>query len=154
MPRVQFISVIEIRGINPYVRVSAEQAASLKKGWRKPLPVAVQINGKPTKPWRINMMPAGDGSFYLYLHETVRKASNTKPGDRVTVDLSFDRAYRSGPAPLPRWFADALAAKPKAKRSWDALIPSRQKEILRYLVSLKTPQAQARNLDKVVRMLS
>lgn len=154
MPRVRFVSIIQIRGINPYVQVSAEQSAQLKKGWRKPLPVAVRINGKPDKPWRINMMPAGDGSFYLYLHQTVRQASNTKPGDRVTVDLSFDRAYRSGPSALPPWIADALAENTKAKKSWDALIPSRQKEMLRYLGALKTPEAQARNLQKVIGMLS
>ena len=151
MPRLRFVSTIKKRGINPYVRVNAKQATSLKKGWRKAIPVIVRINGEPKKPWRINMMPAGDGSFYLYLHEAVRKASNTKPGDRVMVDLSFDRAYRSGPShPMPRWFGDALRERPKAKKAWDALIPSRKKEILRYFASLKSPDAKARNLRRVM----
>jgi hypothetical protein len=155
MSRLRFVSIIQIRGVNPYIRVDARQAGSLKKGWRKALPVAVRINGKPQKPWRINMMPAGDGSFYLYLHEAVRRASNTKPGDRVRVELSFDRTYRGGPAhPLPRWFADALAENPKATKSWDALIPSRKKEILRYFAALKSPEAQSRNLRRAIAVLS
>jgi hypothetical protein len=155
MPRLRFVAIIQIRGVNPYIRVSARQAASLKKGWRRALPVEVRINGKPRKPWRINMMPAGDGSFYLYLHGSVRKASNTKPGDRVSVELSFDRTYRSGPAhPLPRWFAAALAENPQAKKSWDALIPSRRKEILRYFATLKSAEAKARNLRRAISVLS
>jgi hypothetical protein len=155
MPGLRFFSVIKIRGINPYILINAEQAGSLKKGWRKPLPVRVRINRKPDKPWRICMMPAGDGSFYLYLHESVRVASKTKLGDRVMVDLSFDSAYRSGPAhPLPKWFGDALAEEPKAKKTWDALIPSRKKEILRYFASLKSPEAKARNLRRMMGILS
>jgi hypothetical protein len=33
------------------------------------------------------------------------------------------------------------------------LIPSRQKEILRYLNYLRTPEAKARNIDKVLDLL-
>lgn len=53
---MRFRFVIELRGINPYVLVSAEllvsaeRAARLRKGWRKPLPVLVRVNGKPEMP--------------------------------------------------------------------------------------------------------
>ena len=80
---LNFWSVMEIYNGNPYMHVSAKRAATIKSGWRKPLPVLVRINGKPEKAWRINMMPIGDGAFYLYLHGYVRKASGTKVGDRV-----------------------------------------------------------------------
>jgi hypothetical protein len=152
---LRFRGVIKIRGINPYIRVDAKIARRLKKDWRKPLPVSVRINGQPKKPWRINMMPAGDGSFYLYLQNTVRKASGTKVGDYVTVELSFDDAYRSGPAhPFPVWFRTALKKNPRAKKAWNALIPSRQKEILRYFAALKSPEAKARNLKRAMEALS
>jgi uncharacterized protein YdeI (YjbR/CyaY-like superfamily) len=45
-------------------------------------------------------------------------------------------------------------ANPQALQNWQALVPSRKKEILRYLSALKSPDARARNLSKVVRMLS
>jgi Domain of unknown function (DUF1905)/Bacteriocin-protection, YdeI or OmpD-Associated len=152
---LRFRSTIKIRGINPYVPVDAELAMRLKKNWRKPLPVLVRINGKPKQSWRINMMPTGDGSFYLYLHETIRNASGTRVGDRVTVELSFDRDYRGGPAhPLPRWFNAALRANRQAKLAWGALIPSRRKEILRYFASLKSSGAKARNLKQAMAALS
>jgi hypothetical protein len=55
---MRFREVIQIRGINPYIRVSAEISKRLKRNWRKPLPVSVRINAQPKRPWRINMMPA------------------------------------------------------------------------------------------------
>src|SRR6185312_6064797 len=97
MRQLRFRATIEMIGINPFVRVSAARAARLRKNWRKPLPVLVRVNGKPEKPWHINIMPVGDGSFYLYLHGAVRKASRTKAGDTVAVELQFDKDYKNGP---------------------------------------------------------
>jgi len=154
-PGSSFTAVIQIRGINPYILVTASRANAIKPGWRKPLPVRVRINGKPAKPWRINMMPAGDGSFYLYLHGDVRKASGTAVGDRVRVQVEFDPSYRNGPQhPMPTWFSRALAGNPPARKNWRALTPSRQKEILRYFAGLNSPEARARNLVKALQVLS
>jgi hypothetical protein len=155
MPTQRFSSLMKIRDGNPYVAVSAQRARSLQPGWRKALPVLVRINGKPAKPWRINMMPAGDGSFYLYLHGDVRKASSTTVGDRVRVEIAFDTAYKNGPMhPMPSWFRRALRSHPRAKKYWDALIPSRKKELLRYFFNLKSQQARERNLKKAMHVLS
>lgn len=152
---LKFTSTIDIRIGNPFVLVSAEQAKAIKPGWKKPMPVLVQINGAPNPPWRINMMPVGDGSFYLYLHGDVRKASNTKVGDKVEVKFTFHKEYKNGPMhPMPDWFQNALAKNAKAKKNWEALIPSRQKEILRYFSWLKSDEAIERNLKKVMDMLS
>ena len=101
------------------------------------------------------MMPVGDGSFYLYLHGDVRKASGTTVGDRVDVELSFDADYRTGPLhPLPAWFKEALNKNPEATKNWDVLIPSRKKEMLRYFSWLKSPEARARNLERALHVLS
>jgi hypothetical protein len=126
MPLLCFTSVIKIRDvINPYIPVTSAQAKSIKPGWRKPLPVLVRINGKPAEPWRINMMPVGDGSFYLYLH---------------------------GPQhPVPLWFKAALQENPRAAKNWEALIPSRRKEILRYFARLKSPEARAQSRASALR---
>ena len=152
---LRFRSVMEIKGVNPYVLVSARRVAQIRKDWRKPLPVRVRINGQPESPWHINMMPVGDGSFYLYLHGAVRKASGTMVGDRVRVEIEFDTRYRTGPQhPLPRWFKQALNGNPEAMKNWKALIPSRKKEILRLFAGLKSAEARARNLGKALHVLS
>jgi len=115
----------------------------------------VRINGKPAEPWRINMMPVGDGSFYLYLHGDVRKASGTKVGDRVEIEVGFDSSYRNGPQHrVPSWFKAALRKNSRAAKNWDALIPSRRKEILRYFARLKSTEARERNLERALHVLS
>src|ERR1043166_6112235 len=108
---IRFTALIKLRGINPYVLVTARRAAAIRPGWRKPLPVRIRLDGKPQTAWRINMMPVGDGRFYLYLHGEIRKASGTAVGDRVRVEIEFDADYQGGPQHrMPRWFKEALAA--------------------------------------------
>jgi hypothetical protein len=130
-PRLRFRSPIEINKINPYVRVRPEQAARLRPNWRRPMPVRIQVNGKPDIPWRINLMPVGDGSFFLYLHGQVRKEAGTSVGDVVSLTIEFDDDYKGGPVdPMPPWFGDELQRNPAAQSGGDSLPPSRQKEIL------------------------
>jgi hypothetical protein len=144
MSELSFRSTIEIRGINLFVRVSKAQAAQLRPNWRKPLPVRLQVNGQPDRPWRTNLVPSGDGEFCLYLPGVVRQASHSGLGDTVAVRLNFDDAYRGGPAgALPPSFSQALAENPSAPQSWDALIPSRKKEALRY-ISLSSSRPKRR----------
>jgi len=148
-------AVIEIRGVNPFVAVSSSQADALKPGWRKPLPVVVRINGDSAIAWRTNMMPDGNGNFYLYLHGNMRKASGTKVGDRARVEIEFDAAYRNGPQhPMPKWFRQALNGNAQAKKNWTALIPSRKKEILRYLSRLVSADARSHNQALALHVLS
>jgi hypothetical protein len=151
---LEIVGVIEIVGINPFVLLNALQAASLKPGWRKPMPVLLKLNGKPDTPWCTNMMPAGRGAFYLYLHGGMRKTAKVKVGDEVTLTLSFDDSYRNGPLhDSPEWFQEALEDDPVALANWNDLIPSRQKEVLRYFAGLKSDQAKRRNLMQAMRVL-
>jgi hypothetical protein len=151
---IRFTQAIKLRGINPYLRVSSRHAAALKPTWKRPMPVRVTINGRPSPPAFVNLMPAGDGSFYLYLNGPIRTASTTAVGDRVIARVAFDASYRGGPThPMPALLRRALAARPNAKQAWNALTPSRQKEILRYLATLKSEAARERNVRKVVAML-
>jgi hypothetical protein len=120
------------------------------------MPVLVRINGAPRpQPWRTNMMPLGDGSFRLYLQTTVRRASGTQVGDTVQAEVRFDAKYRGGlQHPMPAWFRQPLRANRKAWAAYQALIPSRKKEILRYLAQLKSPDARKRNVARALRALS
>jgi hypothetical protein len=150
-----FQSEILINGINPYVLVSAQQGASLKPRWRRPMPVLVQVNGQPEQPWHINMMPMGNGDFYLYLHGDIRKASDTKVGDQVTVTLKFDSSYKNGPQhEIPAVLEKAIRTDETIKSNWHKLPPSRQKEVLRYIANLKSKEAKDRNLIRVLHVLS
>jgi hypothetical protein len=151
----EFRATICIRGVNPYILVGASRARAIRPDWRRPMPVLMRINGKPEKPFRTNMMPVGDGSFYLYLHGEIRRVSGTAVGDRVGADVEFDMKYRGGPQnSLPAWFRRELVGDPQAMNNWKALIPSRKKEVLRYFARLKTPEARARNATRMLAALS
>ncbi|MFL5765972.1 MAG: YdeI/OmpD-associated family protein [Bacteroidia bacterium] len=155
MASLHFSATIRIIGVNPYVLVNAARAKQLKAGWKKPMPVLVQVNGAPKTPWKINMMPTGTGSFYLYLHGDVRKASKTVVGDKVEVTVSFDEEYKNGPQhPVPPSLQKAIKQHTNISRAWKALTPSRQKEILRYLANIKSEAALERNIAKVIYVLS
>jgi hypothetical protein len=151
---LRFSAVIRIYNGNPYILMSAARTQSLGPGWRKPMPVTVRINGMPEKAWPINMMPIGDGSYYLYLHGYVRKSSGTQVGDKVRVEVAFDADYKTGPQPMPAWFRKALQAAPQAQKAYAALIPSRQKELVRYLARLVSQEAKDRNLARALEVLS
>jgi hypothetical protein len=152
---LRFRAAIAIRGINPYVPVSARRASRLRPGWRKPMPVCVTVNGESSVPWRINLMPAGDGSFFLYLHGNVRKAAGVDVGDVVDVSLMFDEKYRGGPAGRPpAWFARELKENRSATQGWKRLPPSRKKEIVRYLSRLKSADAKQRNTQLALHVLA
>jgi hypothetical protein len=153
--RTVFKATIKIRNGNPYIPVDASRAATIKEGWRRPLPVRLRINGRPRTAWRVNLMPVGDGSFYLYLHGSIREASGTVVGDRVDVEVAFDPRYRGGPQHrMPLWFKRGLASNPPALKNWKALPPSRRKEVLRYFSRLVSAEARARNLAKALHVLS
>ncbi len=152
---LRFSAVVKIRGINPYVFVSRVRARSIQADWRRPMPVRVRIDEKPRVPWRINLMPAGDGSYYLYLHNDIRKAAKVSVGDRVHVAIAFDANYKGGPIePLPPSFKAALQKNSKARTHWQSLPPSRQKEVVRYLARLKSGEALTRNVKQAITALS
>lgn len=154
MHEIKFQATIELRGINPYILVSAEQAAELAPGWRRPMPVLVQLNGGPSPAWPINMMPVGDGSFYLYLDNQIRKPTQTTVGDEVTVTLRFDTTYKAGPTDsMPEELATALSANAVAATNWEKLPPSRKKDVLRYLGRLQSSDVRQSNIVRLMFVL-
>jgi len=148
-------SRIEIVGVNPFVLVSAGEASRLKQDWRRPMPVTFRVDDRADETWRVNLMPVGDGSFHLYLNGEIRRATEVGVGDVLTLDVEFDHGYRGGPLhPMPSWFGDGLDGNAPARRGWERLSPSRQKEILRYFARLKSAEARRRNVQRALDVLA
>ena len=78
-------------------------------------------------------------------------ASGLKVGDIARIEMEFDPAPPK--YPMPSALAAALANDLAAKTAFADLPPSRQKEIFRYIGSLKTEASIARNVDKILREL-
>lgn len=137
-------------GINPYVSVPQdvldnifEQAGKA----RGPIPVRGLVNGKPFTQTLVRYQ----GAWRLYINGIMREAARIYVGDQADIQLEFDPTPRVDPV-HPK-FAKALAKNKTAKSAFENLIPSRQKEILRYLNSMKTEESLERNIEKVLRQL-
>lgn len=144
---VSFSAAIKKKGINPYIDVPKRVSAHF--GTRGNIPVKGTLDGVPV---RVTLTPLGGGRHELYMNLDMRRRSGTDVGDRVHLVLTQDKTSRM-PKTLPV-LARALRKKPGAAAAWRAATPSRRKEILRYLHSLKTAESVERNVAKIIRLFS
>lgn len=92
------------------------------------------------------------GKWRLYINGQMLTDSGLKNGDMGHVQIEFDP--RSRTVPLGQQLKEALAKDKTAKKAYDSLPPSRQKEINRYLTGLKTEATLQRNIVVVVDSLA
>jgi uncharacterized protein YdeI (YjbR/CyaY-like superfamily) len=91
------------------------------------------------------------GKWRLYANGDMMKASGVSVGDIVDVELEFDPEQRT--VPIPPRFKTVLDSDKASADAFAALTPGRQKEILRYLGSLKTEASLDRNIQRVLTQL-
>jgi len=146
-----FSAKISIIGINPYVGAPETVLGSLftQAGKTKgPIPVRGTLNGKRF----VQTLVKYQGAWRLYLNTPMRQAAGIGVGDNATVEIEFDAEPRI--VPINPKFAHALSKNREARAAFEKLAPSRQKEILRYLNSMKTEESLVRNIEKVIQYLS
>jgi hypothetical protein len=170
----RFSAVVRIAGINPYVAVPAQLARAIgstaavrvrvsaagrrreKRARSRKLQRDVErlrAVGRYAGGWfRTTLVPSRSGPTRLYLDTWMRDSAGATVGDRVQVTMRQDRGSRVLALPPP--FRDALERNPDALSAWNALTPSRRREVLSYLNFLKTPEAVERNVDKMIALLA
>jgi hypothetical protein len=142
----RFASTIFKVGINPCVDVPAQVSAALgRKGY---IPVECRINGHA---FRAGLVSLGGGRHRLFINGQMRSEAGVNVGDEIEVELSYDPKPRN--LPVPEELSRALRASSVASEAWERLTPSRRKEILSYLNSLKRPQTLERNVQRTIRGL-
>jgi len=97
------------------------------------------------------LVPVKDGPYRLYVNGLMLKGSETKVGDTSKFSIeqtAVKRKDETMPADLKHKLVET-----KLLSSFENLVPSRRKEILRYLHYLKTSEAKARNINKVLSFL-
>jgi hypothetical protein len=112
-----------------------------------PVPVCGTINGAEF----IQTLVKFQGAWRLYINGKMLKASGLKVGDEAKIEIEFDPAPRE--VPMPMRLRDALKFDKKAKIAFAELSPSRQKEIFKYINSLRTQESIARNVEKILQQL-
>ncbi len=143
-----FTARVDKLGINPCVRIPARLSKAFDvRGY---VPVAGLLNGVAI---RGNLVPIGGFRHRLYLNTDMRTRAKVNVGDRVTITLALDRRAASRPVRVPAALTRTLAASSAAKATWNDLVPSRRKEILAYLSSLKRAESIERNVTRIVAKL-
>ena len=145
-----FEAELQIVGINPFVSVPGPileaifEAAGKRTG---PIPIAGSVNGAPYQ----QSLVRHQGAWRLYVNTAMLKNSPRRIGERLELTVAHDPVGRDAPA-SPE-FERALAAHPQAKAVFEGLRPSRQREIVRYIASLKSPASRERNVARAVAFL-
>lgn len=145
-----FQTHLQIIDGNPYVALptSVLEAVFAESGRDKsPIPVHGSINGEPYRQTLVKFR----GAWRLYVNMEMLTDSPRRVGERIDVEVTFDPRDRTIAAHPT--FAAALAGNDEARDAFEALPPSRQKEILRYIASLKTDDAIDRNVDRAIGFL-
>jgi|SRR6187455_3663826 len=148
--KAKFTSVIYKLGINPVVDPPDEvleqlfEQAGRSKG---PIPVCGRLNGAEF----IQTLVKYKGAWRLYINGQMLNDSGLNVGDKANIEIEFDSRPRD--VAMPDELETALQRDDKAKKAFGALSPSRQKEIFRYISSLRTDESIARNVAKIIRQM-
>jgi|SRR5436190_3025129 len=137
-------------GVNPYVLIPVTvlkqlfETAGKEKG---PIPVKGRLNGKLYTQTLVKY----SGKWRLYLNGPMREAAGIDVGDHAKVEIAFDPAERI--TEMHPDLEKALNADKKAFEVFKTLPPSRQKEIKRYINSLKTAESREKNVRRAIKFL-
>jgi hypothetical protein len=145
-----FKAKLEIIGINPFVFLPETVLQELFKHARKttsPIPVHGTINGTS---YQQNLMKF-KGEWRLYINTVMLKKSPKRIGESIEVTIAFDPSDRSL-TPHPKLMS-ALNKTPEAQQKFESLSPSLQKEIIKYIASLKTEESVDRNVNRAIGFL-
>jgi len=135
---------------NPFVFVPEEilksifEQAGRSKG---PIPVCGRLNDKEYTQTLVKY----SGAWRLYVNMVMLKNSPKRIGEKVRVDIEFDPKERTE-AIHPK-LQKALEENSEAKKIFENLSPSRQKEIKRYINHLKTETAVDKNVERAINFL-
>jgi Bacteriocin-protection, YdeI or OmpD-Associated/Domain of unknown function (DUF1905) len=112
------------------------------------IPICGKINGEDYKQTLVKYK----GEWRLYVNNSILKNSPKRIGETLTITIEYDTDDRTL-TPDPK-FIKALNQNKNAKLIFDKLTPSLQKEIIRYIGSLKSEESKIKNINKAIGFLS
>lgn len=145
-----FTAELEIIGINPFVFIPEDILNTIfeTSGRNKsPIPVKGTVNGKEFKQNLMKYL----GEWRLYINLTMLPNSPKRIGETIEVSVEYDDSDRS--ISIHPDLDRAIKEDPVVLKNFEALIPSRKHELIRYIHHLKTEESIRRNIDKIIRHL-
>jgi hypothetical protein len=143
--RERFEAVLQVEGKTAtYIEVPLDVPAVFGG---KRVPVHGTINGHP---FRSTIATYGD-RFYLPVNKGVREGAGATAGETVTVELERDEAPRE--VEVPKDLAAALKRAPAARKRFDGLSYTHQKEYVSWITEAKRDATRQGRVDKTISML-
>lgn len=145
-----FNATIEIIGINPFVQVPQVILSEIfadagkTKGY---IPVKGMVNRLDYKQTLVKY----SGLWRLYINNQMLKNSPKHIGESIEVTIEVDTSDRTI-KPHPK-FLEALENNIEAKSKFNDLSSSKQKEIVRYISSLRTEETRNRTIERSINYL-
>ncbi|PWJ25074.1 uncharacterized protein DUF1905 [Branchiibius hedensis] len=145
MTSLELTTELVARGPAAAIVLTDEQVAALSS--KKVFPVTVTI-GDRSFAGRVARM---GGENLVGLSKAARAQLQVEVGQRVDVTLRPDEAPRS--VEIPPELDAALDQDRTARAAFDALSPSRRKELARSVADAKKPETKARRVETVLAQL-
>ena len=147
---MEWVARIEIIGVNPFVFVPEVllEAVFREAGKNKgAIPVCGTLNGRHYTQTLVRFQ----GNWRLYINTAMLKNSPKRVGEDIKLTIGYDPRVRT--VTMHPKLQDALTKNPEAAKVLDGLAPSRRKEIVRYIASLKTEAAVEKNVARAIGFL-
>jgi hypothetical protein len=150
MRPIAFSCALKIIGVNPYVDVPEHilqkifTAAKKDKGF-------IHITGKVNGVAYQQTLVRFKGEWRLYINTSMLPRSPKRIGELLKLTVAFDPSDRSIAA-HPKLTA-ALQENPIAKGIFEKMSPSHQKEIVRYITSLRSEASIDKNVARAIQFL-
>lgn len=119
-----------------------------KLGAGKKPPIKITLNGYT---YRSTVAVMG-GKFMVGVSADTRKAAGVKGGDKLIVDIEVDSEIRE--VILPADFQKALDENSKAKKFYETLSYSKQKNHVTIIDQAKTDETRQKRIEKAIDDLS
>ena len=128
--------------------VDVPPAISKQLGPENAVPVVGTVEGVPL---RSTLVPRGNGAYRLAIHGDIRKKLRVDTGAVVEVAICRDEESRE--PQLPPSLVLALRNSPKAQQNFRSMTTALRRQIVRYLVSVKSQAVLERRVLKFVQRL-
>jgi hypothetical protein len=130
-------------GVIRYVDVPRE--ISKKFGSAAHVPVIGTVESVPV---RTTLVSRGKGSYRMAIHGDIRKKLRVDSGAVVEIAIQLDEESRE--PELPPALVLALRNAPKAQRRFRAVTTALRRQIVRYLIAVKSQEALERRVTRFV----
>ena len=135
----------KILKVGPGYWVDVPASVVEQLGRARHIPVTLRYAGEAHPS---TVTPGKEDRGRVALHADVFRAGGFAVGDTLDVTLTLDRSPRT--VAVPPDLRRALAFRPAADAGWQQAAPSTRRVVIEQLNALRTPEARARRLEKLI----